>query len=476
MKWTFLKNKFSARVGLLMSVAVIGCALGASPAGAAWTNKKVLSKYTYTNLPTNTASVALSPNGDGLAVWINESNNFVQYAEMKAGVWTPTQPLYRANVTKGEMTSDARVVIDPQGNATAIFASTIPGALQYCVAGGRVYRCKGPDISHAKVLTRDAGATTWSAPTKVSLKGVLVSEPRIAVDQAGNVTATWKYQEKTGMPPVLQATSRPQAGVWSAIQTLQGAAIDLANTCLAVGGAGDVMVAWQEKSSLAPDAQYLLRSVSTSAGNAWGPTETISAQTTKASTLDCAMDAHGDATLVWDDDYSAMLAHRALTSGWQQPVTLTSGSGRLYGPASPFMAYSPTLATSDQGDILVSWLEYALGTGEWSIEAQTQLANGQTGSISLPTSQQYASSSPTVTMSPDGSLGLVAWVDNGALTAYSASFTPTTGWSDPLALGTATWDTNVVLGSGPGASALGVWMTGDVTRYLWKVMGATYTP
>ena len=60
------------------------------------------------------------------------------------------------------------------------------------------------------------------------------------------------------------------------------------------------------------------------------------------------------------------------------------------------------------------------------------LADGQIQSTSLSSVQQAVASRPHATLGPDGSLGMVAWVDNGDSMAYSASYTPAGGWAHPL--------------------------------------------
>ena len=48
---------------------------------------------------------------------------------------------------------------------------------------------------------------------------------------------------------------------------------------------------------------------------------------------------------------------------------------------------------------------------------------------------QTGSTYPSVTLSQDGSVGSIAWVDNGTSNANVASFTPASGWGQPLVIG-----------------------------------------
>jgi len=171
---------------------------GVAAAAPRWINPASLTTVTLFNLPTNNASVAVDPNGNSVAVWINESNYVVQYAQRKNGVWSAAKALYTPSATKNETTSSAHVVMKTDGTASAIFASTTPGVLQYCSAGGRIVRCLVPSKSFAKMATLGVGATAW---TKVNLsaQGILVDDTQIAIDASDNMLASWRYLQSAGL-------------------------------------------------------------------------------------------------------------------------------------------------------------------------------------------------------------------------------------------------------------------------------------
>jgi len=197
-------------------------------------------------------------------------------------------------------------------------------------------------------------------------------------------------------------------------------------------------------------------------------------------TLRSGIDASGQATLLWDNNYSVQLSRRTATnasSPWSSAETLVSVSGTQYGYSGPFSAYAPDLAVSATGDVLVGWLESDTSNGLWTIEAQLLSATGAVQSTSSwPVDPQTGSGYPSVTLSQDGSIGSIAWVDNGTSDANVASYTSALGWGQPLVIGTGLWDSQIALGSGLNANASAVWLTNTATEFKYKYMGSSFRP
>ena len=452
---------------------------GVAAAAPRWTNPASLTTVTLFNLPTNNASVAVDPNGNSVAVWINESNYVVQYAQRKNGVWSAAKALYTPSATKNETTSSAHVVMKTDGTASAIFASTTPGVLQYCSAGGRIVRCLGPSKSFAKMATLGVGATAW---TKVNLsaQGILVDDTQIAIDASDNMLASWRYLQSAGLQTQFQTASQPVGGSWSTPQTVYSSANGLSFPNLSLGSSGHALLAWQEKLIAGSGTPFSIRAVYRDSAGVWSPVEDAAGLSVQSWTLRSGMDANGLATLVWDNNYSVQLSRRTainISSPWSAAETLTSVPGTQYGYSGPFAAYAPDLAVSASGDVLVGWLESDTTSGLWTIEAQMLSGAGTVqATTSWSVDPQTGSTYPSVTFSQDGSIGSIAWVDNGTSNANVASFTPASGWGQPLVIGTGLWDSQVALGSGLNANASAVWLTNTATEFKYKYMGSSYLP
>jgi hypothetical protein len=365
------------------------------------------------------------------------------------------------------------------GTASAVFSSTTPGVLQYCSSGGRVVRCLGPSKSFAKMATLAIGATAWTK-ANLSAQGILVDDTQIAIDVFGNVLASWRYLQSAGLQTQFQTANQPVGGSWSTPQTVYSSANGLSFPNLSLGSSGHALLAWQEKLIAGSSTPFAIRAVYRDSTGVWSPVEDAVGLSAQSWTLSSGMDANGLATLVWDNNYSVQLSRRTainISSPWSAAETLTSVPGTQYGYSGPFAAYAPDLAVSASGDVLVGWLESDTTSGLWTIEAQMLSAAGTIqATTSWSVDPQTGSSYPSVTFSQDGSVGSIAWVDNGTSNANVASFTPASGWGQPLVIGTGSWDSQVALGSGLNANASAVWLTNTATEFKYKYMGSSYLP
>jgi len=440
-------------------------------AAPSWTTPTSLTTVTLFNLPTNNTSVAVAPNGDSIAVWINEGNNVVQYAQRKNGVWSAAKALYTPSATKGETTSSPHVVMKSDGTALAVFASTTPGTLQYCVSGGRVVRCLGPSKSFAKIATLAVGTTAWTK-ANLSAQGIFVDDTQITIDASGNALVSWRYLQSAGLPTQLQTVSQPVGGAWTSAQTIYSSANPISLPKLSLGVSGHALLAWQEKLIAGSSSPFAIRTVYRDNLGVWSSVEDAASLSAQSWILRSGIDANGQATLLWDNNYSVQLSRRSITSAsstWSTAETLASVPGTQYGYNGPFAAYSPDLAVTGAGDVLVGWLESDMSSGLWTIEAQILSAAGAIqSSTSWPVDPQTGSSYPTVTFSHDGSIGSIAWIDNGTSDANVANYTPASGWGHPLVIGTGLWDSQIALGSGLNANASAIWLTNTATEFKYK--------
>lgn len=463
-----LSLRAAACVPLL--AALLSAPIAATAAG--WTTPTQLAGITLTNLPTNTASVAVGPAGDSVAVWINEANYTVQYAvQSAAGVWSAGKALYTASATNGETTSDARVVIGPDGTATAIFASIVPGKIQYCVYGGRVVRCLGPATAYAKIATLAPGATAWTK-ANLSARGIVVASTQLALDQNGRATALWTQVAAAGAPVAIQSSTRETGGTWTAPVDLHSTSNRVGDAVLAVGAGGAAVAAWQESAAVSPTG-YSIRSRYSSAPGIWDAAQDVAAGLpTQSWSLRAAVDGDGQAALAWANDYRVQWSNRTATSPWAAPATIRSSPANNYGASGPFAAYAPDLASDAQGDFLLAWLESDMASGLWTVQSQLIRRDGQV--LASATEADWLSY-PHATLGNDGLGGKVGWVNNNDGLAYAASVAPAANaWAGAQAIGPALWGTEVALGSGGTGKASAVLVANTATLYKYKFTGSAY--
>jgi hypothetical protein len=165
------------------------------PAGGSWSAPVDLSaagKWAFA------PQVAVDSQGNATAVWEGGSNeskgSLIQSATRPAGgSWSAP-----VNLSKpGGFAQEAQIAVDPQGDATAIWA-----------------RSNGRDLVVQGAM-RPAGGS-WSAPVDISAHhGQGGFYPRLVVDSWGNATAVWKGYDRNRHNLAIQAATRPLGGGWS---------------------------------------------------------------------------------------------------------------------------------------------------------------------------------------------------------------------------------------------------------------------
>lgn len=116
------------------------------------------------------SQVAIDPQGDGIAVWLNQRTHaIVQAAVRPAGqAWGTPTDLSADN----ESADDPHVAFDAHGNAIAVWT-----------------RSNGVSVI-AQAASRPGGGA-WQTPVDLSANGDDAVHPQVAVDPQGNATAVW---------------------------------------------------------------------------------------------------------------------------------------------------------------------------------------------------------------------------------------------------------------------------------------------
>lgn len=459
----------------LLPIALVAALASTQAAAQSWSPPATLGQSNLNYMYGNNVAVAVSSNplAESVAVWVEPTTMAVKYAIQRKGKWTVTKTLYTASANAVEEVTDPQVVIDQSGAATAIFGSTKQGAVTYCVYGGRVVRCI-PLTSFAKVATLAPGAGTWKK-ANLSAQGWTVTDPQIGLDEAGNAIAMWSYRATSASIPTLQTASKPAGSAWTApVSVYTSAAISLPRLSVSPGGAA--VAVWAEQMAGAPTS-YSVRASYMPSGSTWGAPETVATQTTPVAYLRSTVDGTGQAAVVWNDGYSVQWTRRH--GAWNSPETLVSAPGRVYAGTGPYAAYGPNIASDALGNLLVTWLESDVLANARTIEAELIPAAGTRSHSFWPTG---AGVEPSVSMSPDGSLGTLAWLDEDDYNAYAVSYTPAAGWGPPLLMSSgaaqyaAVWGTGASLATGPNQAATAIWLSVAGINGQIKILASSYLP
>jgi hypothetical protein len=320
--------------------------------------------------------------------------------------WLPPVDISEA----GEAAGNPHVVLDSEGNATAVWD-----------------RWNGTDTV-VESAYRPAGEG-WEAPIDLSepeLEGEVVpgsydaQSPQIAVDRNSNVTVLW--ERYAGTKIVLQSVDRPTGGSWTTPADIGEVNLGEApEPWIAVDWEGRATAVWKDdgviQAAFRPYLGEWESPVALSAGESFTP--------------QAAMDARGDATAVWmhfdGSRYVVEGAYRPEAGEWESP-TLVSQPGEEGG--------NPHVALDATGDSLVAWR--GEDEGDEFARAAYRPANGSWGpatDVSAPGEHVQALRDA---VDPVGN-AIVAWSgDMGKVGEYGivhAAFKPVAGsWEAPVEL------------------------------------------
>jgi len=350
----------------------------------------------------------------------------------------------------GEAAGNPHVVLDSEGNATAVWD-----------------RWNGTDTVVESAF-RPAGEG-WEAPVDLSepeLTGEVVpgandaESPQIVVDRNGNVTVLW--ERYAGTKIVLQSVDRPFGGSWTAPVDIEEVGLGPApEPWIAVDWEGRATAVWKDDGVIeAAFRPYL---------GDWEAPVPLSGD--ESFVPQAAMDARGDVTAVWmhfdGSRYVVESAYRPEAGGWESP-TLVSQPGEKGG--------NPHVAIDAKGDSLVVWR--GEDEGDEFVRAAYRPQGGSWGQPADVSSPGEHVEALRDAVDPEGN-AVVAWSgDMGEVGEYGivhAAFKPVAGtWEEPVKLsadGGNSFPSDVVFDTS-GNAAL-VWERWDGSS---NVVQAAYRP
>lgn len=312
-------------------VAVVVCALFAPAAQAGWLPPVDISE------PAEHAGnphVALDSEGNATAVWDrwNGADTVVESAYRPAGEgWGKpvdlSEPELEGEIVLGAHDADApQIAVDRNGNVTVLWER---------YAGTKIV---------LQSVDRPAGGS-WTAPADVGEVNLgAAPEPWIAVDWEGNATAVWKRGE------VIQAAFRPFLGDWEAPIPLSGEESFVPQA--AMDARGDVTAVWMHFDG----SHYVVESAYKPERGAWETPTLVSQPGEEAGNPHVALDAEGDALVVWrgeDEGHEFVrAAYRPLGGSWGLPADVSSAGEQVQQLRD---------AVDPEGNAIVAW---AGNTGE----------------------------------------------------------------------------------------------------------------
>jgi hypothetical protein len=212
---------------------------------------------------------------------------------------------------------------------------------------------------------------SWTSPADLSAAGADAESAAIATDGFGGAVAVW--ERPTGGLETVQWAERSPAGSWSVPHVLSSMGEEAKQPRLAVDAAGDAAVIWDHDAGSNDVAEVTTRL----AGGEWSAPEDISDPDGESHEARIGIDGQGDALAVWtasEPGGYVVEARETAVGGaaWGDPARISPTS---------LSELEPSLAMDPAGEAIVT-MQATEGEGE-SVEAVTRAA--ATGPWSAPT-------------------------------------------------------------------------------------------
>jgi hypothetical protein len=314
------------------------CAVLAPSAGAEWLPPVDLSEASE---HTGSPHVVLDSEGNATAVWDrwNGYDTVVESAYRPAGEgWEAPVDLSEPElegevVLSGDDAQSPQIAVDRNGNVTVLWE-----------------RYAGTNEVVLQSVERPAGGS-WTAPTDIAeFSQGFAPEPWIAVDWEGNATAVWKQAE------VIKSSFRPFAGGWGEPTSLSGG--ESFTTQAAMDARGDTTAVWMHFDG----AHYVVESAYRPEGGAWEAPTLVSQPGEEGGNPQVALDAKGDALVVWrgseEGEEFVRASYRPQGGSWSVPFNVSTPGEHV---ASLRDAVDP------EGNAIVAWSGDMGKVGEYGI-------------------------------------------------------------------------------------------------------------
>jgi len=238
-----------------------------------------------------------------------------------------------------------------------------------------------------------------SAPAKLSEPGQNAISPTVAADERGDAIVAWT--RSNGADEIVQASFRPAGGSFGPTVSLSAAGGNAAAPKVAIDAAGNAIVVWERNNGANEVVEEATRSA---AIGKFAPVGVLSNPAEGAIQPSVAMNAEGDTAVVW-----VRLGASNVTQATVRPAGGTfSAPANLSGEG--FNADHPQVALDGRGDPTVVWARQ----------------------LGFELVVEYASGTPVASFSPPMGLAFEAWYPSIAedaagdtLVGYATVRTPT---------------------------------------------------
>ena len=348
--------------------------------------------------------VAFDGAGNAMAAWSQLDAATGQYKTwarryLPATGWGTAQRIQSEATREGR---GPRVAFKPNGDAMVAWLQSDPGP-----------------VTNVWITSFTASTDSWGTATQVNTGAVGASFPVLAIDAAGNAMVAWP--EGSSFATFHLMARRLEAAGWGAVQQVDSAAGGASRPGLAVDASGNATLVWLQQNATGTGADvWANRFV---AGTGWGTATMIETNGRDASNPAVASDAAGNAMAIWvqaDDtnpvtNNSAVYSSRFSAGSW--------GAATLVKGGAPF-AWDGAIAMNASGDAVVVWQEDD-GFDGASVWARSYAAGVGGTPLRIDDQVTVLALSPRIGVDAGGN-AVAVWSQGGHLWCNQA--TAATGW------------------------------------------------
>jgi hypothetical protein len=320
-----------------------------------WDSGQIISASTG-NILIENPQLAVSTNGNAVAIWEQYSDVVIR-KDIWASYYTAGGGWSAATLVESDNTGRAvtpQVAIDANGNAKAVW-------VQF-------------DASlNTSIMVSATSNGNWSTPSALEAgTGTVRSSPQIAFGANGQAMAVWSSYTGPGnslRASVFTGTWAAPVSVWSESVLSQL----ILKPRVVLDANGNAIAVWQEPTGNGGTGTYLnIKANRYVAGMGWGTAELIEWNQYDASHPRIAMDANGNAMVVWVQSDSvtphvwANLYSVSSNSWGASPINLqtgavgSGGTGSVYGASPAFVPID--IAFDANGNAMAVWSEFTVST------------------------------------------------------------------------------------------------------------------
>jgi len=376
--------------------------------------------------PINEVEVAVDASGNVLAVWEQDDTDAprsILWNRYTPGAgWGTAQPLETDDANDAD---DPAVAVDASGNGVAvwmqqgnIWANTYtPGggwgsaqmlgtgdsaAVSVAPGGAAIVVWVQLNIDHDDVVGSSyLPGSGWSEPQLVeTFDAKYPGYLDIAMDSSGNAVAVWQNYEN--FRHTIWANRYVAGSGWGVAQRIQADDVsDSFDPEIAMDSNGNGIAVWSTNTrNSSEDIEVMANRYTADAG--WGTAVVISKDTGYAYAPEIAMDARGNALVVWSQDdltlYNIVANRYDASTGW--------GSAQIIDSSDVGNAFAPQIAVDAHGNAVAVWTQTDLT--HWNGVANRYTMGAGWGTAAVIESTDDSVGGPVIALDANGD-GTALW-------------------------------------------------------------------